>query len=119
MSFQRPMIALGLIAAFAAIAPVSAGADLSHQILSGQILGEVKSGAGVSQMGAAVFLFNRYEQVVRHAITNESGKFAFDALTPDVYSIRVSLASFVPALEGISRFWRALSESSILICRAS
>ena len=32
------------------------------------------------------------------ALSNQDGKFVFDGLTPDVYSIRVSLASFVPAL---------------------
>ena len=30
--------------------------------------------------------------------TNEEGKFAFGLLTPDLYSIRVTLSSFVPAL---------------------
>ena len=32
------------------------------------------------------------------ALTNEEGKFVFDRLTPDLYSIRVTLASFVPAM---------------------
>lgn len=49
-------------------------------------------------MGATVLLFNRYDQLVQRALTNDQGKFAFDRLTPDLYSIRVSLASFVPAL---------------------
>jgi hypothetical protein len=49
-------------------------------------------------MGAAVSLYNRYDELVRRALSNQDGKFAFDSLTPDVYSIRVSLASFVPAL---------------------
>jgi hypothetical protein len=49
-------------------------------------------------MGATVILYNRYDQLIRQALTNDQGKFAFDALSPDVYSIRVTLASFVPAL---------------------
>lgn len=65
---------------------------------SGGIFGQVKSAPGVAQMGASVLLFDRYDQLVRRALTNEQGKFAFDQLTPDVYSIRVSLASFVPAI---------------------
>ena len=65
---------------------------------SGDLLGEVRSASGVAQMGATVLLFNRYDQLVRQAISNKDGKFAFDALTPDLYSIRVSLASFVPAI---------------------
>jgi hypothetical protein len=49
-------------------------------------------------MGASVFLYNRYDQLVRQALTNGTGRFAFDGLTPDVYSIRVFLASFLPAV---------------------
>src|SRR5579862_7050345 len=54
-------------------------------------------------MGATVLLYDRYDQLVRRALTNEQGKFAFDQLSPELYSIRVTLASFVPALRrGIS-----------------
>ncbi len=66
--------------------------------LSGGILGQVKDATGVAQMGAAVLLYNRYDQLVRQALTNDQGKFVFDKLSPDLYSIRVTLASFVPAL---------------------
>jgi len=53
---------------------------------------------GVVQMGATVLLYSRYDQLVRQALTNEQGKFVFDKLSPDLYSIRVTLASFVPAI---------------------
>jgi hypothetical protein len=66
--------------------------------LSGGILGQVKSATGIVQMGATVLLYNRYDQLVRQALTNPEGKFVFDKLTPDLYSIRVTLASFVPAM---------------------
>lgn len=66
--------------------------------LSGSIAGEVKSITGVVEMGAKVLLYDRHEQLVRQVLTNEQGRFGFAALTPDVYSIRVTLASFVPAL---------------------
>jgi hypothetical protein len=66
--------------------------------LPGAILGQVKNGAGVSQMGATILLYNRYDQLVRQALTDEQGKFVFEKLGPDLYSIRVTLASFVPAL---------------------
>ena len=52
----------------------------------------------MAQMGATVLLYNRYDQVVRQALTNDQGKFAFESLSPDLYSIRVTLASFVPAV---------------------
>ena len=46
-----------------------------------------------------VQLFNRYEKPIERAVTNGAGEFGFDALTPDVYSIRVTLSSFMPALK--------------------
>ncbi|HEY2842946.1 MAG TPA: carboxypeptidase-like regulatory domain-containing protein [Bryobacteraceae bacterium] len=90
------VITFGLIAGIVGLTPaLHAGESIS---LSAQILGEVHNSNGVSQMGAAVSLYNRYDQLVRRALSNQDGKFVFDSLTPDVYSIRVSLASFVPAL---------------------
>ena len=74
--------------------PVS-GASLNP--LAGDIFGQVKDSAGASQMGASVYLYNRYDELVRKGLSNEQGRFAFDALAPDLYSIRVILASFVPA----------------------
>ncbi len=49
-------------------------------------------------MGASVSLYNRFDQMVRQVLTNESGKFAFADIPPDIYSIRVNLASFLPAV---------------------
>jgi hypothetical protein len=66
--------------------------------LAGSILGEVKSVTGVVEMGAKVLLYDRHDQLVRQMLTNEQGRFGFAALAPDVYSIRVTLASFVPAV---------------------
>jgi hypothetical protein len=65
---------------------------------SGHILGEVHNTAGIAQMGATVALYNRYDQEIRQVLTNEAGKFVFDSLSPDLYSVRVTLASFMPAL---------------------
>src|SRR6202163_80756 len=74
--------------------PVSAA---SLNPLAGEILGQVKDATGAAQMGARVYLYNRYDELVRRSLSNEQGRFAFDALAPDLYSIRVILASFVPA----------------------
>jgi len=49
------------------------------------------------KMGASVYLYNRYDELVRKGLSNEQGRFVFDALVPDLYSVRVILASFVPA----------------------
>src|SRR5215471_13422966 len=91
-------LVFGLVAGMtAALSAASAG---SMPPLSGEVLGQVQNSAGIAQMGASVFLYNRYDQLVRQALTNETGKFAFDQLTPGLYSIRVALASFLPAVRG-------------------
>lgn len=52
--------------------------------------------AGTPQMGATVQLFNKYERLIGKSITTPDGRFAFAGLPVDLYSIRVSLASFLP-----------------------
>jgi len=86
-------IAAGLLLGVASVSAPAA----SLNPLSGEILGQVKNASGVAQMGATVFLYNRYDELVRKGLSNEQGRFVFDALAPDLYSIRVILASFVPA----------------------
>lgn len=86
-------IAAGLLLGLASVSAPAA----SLNPLSGEILGQVKNAAGVSQMGATVYLYNRYDELVRKGLSNEHGRFVFDALAPDLYSVRVILASFVPA----------------------
>jgi hypothetical protein len=87
------------LSTFVGVVCLSRGAQGGGPIpLSGSIVGEVKGVAGVVEMGAKVLLYDRHELLVRQVLTNEQGQFAFAALTPDVYSIRVTLASFVPAL---------------------
>jgi hypothetical protein len=68
--------------------------------LSGEIAGLVTDGTGIPQMGATVLLFNRQDRLSQRALTNDHGSFTFSGLVPDTYSIRVSLASFVPAIRG-------------------
>jgi hypothetical protein len=64
--------------------------------LSGAITGLVSDGVGIPQMGATVALFNHEERLFARALTDEGGRFSFLGLTPDTYSMRVSLRSFVP-----------------------
>ena len=101
MSLPKFAFTFGLIAGMLGLTPAMHAADSGTVFpgaLPGQILGEVRNSSGVAQMGAAVALYNRYDQLVRRALSNQDGKFLFDSLSPDVYSIRVTLASFVPAL---------------------
>src|SRR6476661_8424870 len=86
-------IAAGLLLGLASVSASAA----SLNPLSGEILGQVKNAGGVAQMGATVYLYNRYDELVRKGLSNEQGRFVFDSLAPDLYSVRVFLSSFVPA----------------------
>jgi len=96
MQTVRPKLAVGVVAALVLSAATAFPA--TEAPLSGSIAGVVHDASGIPQMGASVFLFNRSERLMLRALTNERGVFGFGLLTPDVYSVRVSLASFVPAV---------------------
>src|ERR1035437_5227123 len=66
--------------------------------MSGAITGFVTDAAGVPQMGAAVILINRQERQFERALTDDRGAFRFLGLAPDLYSVKVTLVAFVPAL---------------------
>ena len=87
----------GLLALLLAGSQVWAGT--AAEKLSGSLIGFVGDAAGVPQMGATVLLFNRYDRLIQKVLTNEKGAFGFSALGPDVYSLKVTLASFVPAMK--------------------
>jgi hypothetical protein len=93
----QPKLAASVIAALILSAPMALPATDTPS--AGSIAGVVRNSSGVPQMGATVFLFNRSEKLMQQVITNERGLFGFALLSPDIYSVRVSLASFVPALK--------------------
>ena len=97
LALTRPKFAIAVISALLVFSPASFAGSVNQ--LSGSIAGFVRDARGIPQMGASVFLFNRSERLIQQAITNERGIFGFDALVPDLYSVRVSLASFVPAVK--------------------
>ncbi len=94
---SRLKFAGAVVAAIVVSAPTAFSANPAP--LSGSIAGYVRDSTGIPQMGATVLLFNRSERLIQRAITNERGIFGFDLLNPDLYSVRVSLASFVPAIK--------------------
>jgi hypothetical protein len=97
MSFRLSrQFAVGLMAGCMALAP--AGQAAGVPTLAGDVLGEIRNTTGIAQMGATVLLYDRYDHLVRQGLSNESGKFVFESLTPGAYSIRVVLASFAPVL---------------------
>jgi Carboxypeptidase regulatory-like domain len=90
--FAASLLVTGLLA----VTAHSSGADLSLPV-TGNLLGSVLDGSGTPQMGATVLLFNKYERVIAKTLTTPDGRFAFAQLPADLYSVRVSLASFLPA----------------------
>jgi hypothetical protein len=65
--------------------------------LLGAIEGRVRNAAGMPQPGAIVVLETRADHLVARTRTAVDGKFRFDSLTPDSYTIRVWSSSFFPA----------------------
>jgi hypothetical protein len=118
---MKPMCrtaALALAALLASHSPHASGAEPK---LFGSISGQVRNSAGVGQMGAVVLLLNRSERVIQRALTSPDGWFRFDALPPDTYTVRVSLASLCLRFATTSWFgraWRAFSTSSWRTCSA-
>jgi hypothetical protein len=93
----RLKLASGWMAALLLSAPAAFSAEPVQA--AGSLAGIVRDSTGVPQMGAAVYLFNHSERLILQTITNERGIFGFSLLTPDIYSVRVTLAAFVPAMK--------------------
>jgi len=66
--------------------------------LSGSIAGVVNDSRGVPQMGATVIVYNRQDRQVGKILSDQNGEFHLAGLFPSIYSLRVTLASFVPAV---------------------
>jgi len=89
-----------LLGGFACLLALHGPAHAADGIrLSGAITGQVINSTGTPQMGATVILYNRQDRVYEKALTNDRGEFTFLGLFPDTYSLRISLANFVPAIK--------------------
>jgi len=97
MTLRKWQIGVGLLTGL--LLPVVSARSADPLTVAGSLVGFVSNASGVSQMGATVLLYNRAEKLVARTLTNETGAFGFDTLPPDSYSIRVSLATFVPAVK--------------------
>ena len=87
-----------LIAGVACFGGVRAALAVEPVKLSGAIGGLVADASGKPKMGAAVTLYDRREQFAGRTLTDSLGEFKFAGLFPDLYSIRITMAAFVPAL---------------------
>jgi hypothetical protein len=68
---------------------------------SGRISGVVVDPAGTPQMGATVFITaeNLLSFSPTELLTNDKGRFSAATLAPGMYSIKVTLAGFLPAIQ--------------------
>jgi hypothetical protein len=96
LTFQQ-RISLGIGALMVGCALGASAATITQ--FSGSLGGQVKNAAGIGQMGAVVILYNRYDRAIHQVLTNPDGSFLFNSLLPDIYSVRVSLATFIPAFK--------------------
>jgi len=85
-----------MVLGFLCLPVLCPAAEMAAGKLSGEILGLVTDAGGLPQMGAAVLLLNEQDKISGRVLSDEKGAFSFDALSAGAYSIRVSLASFMP-----------------------
>jgi hypothetical protein len=85
-----------MVSSFAAI-PAAAQA----KPVPGKLAGVVRDAAGTPQLGASVELISEAVGVAatRSFLTNTQGMFRGDKLAPGFYTVRVTLAGFLPTLE--------------------
>jgi hypothetical protein len=90
--YAKAVLLVGLLA----MAGQVRAADRSLPV-TGNLLGTVVDTSGTPQIGAVVKLFNKYDRLLAKTLSAPDGRFAFSGLTPDLYSLHVSLESYVPA----------------------
>jgi hypothetical protein len=89
-------IIAGLFAtALLPVSPLCAGVPIRF---AGQLSGLVTDATGKPRQGALVMLLNKQDKVLQRVGTDLGGNFSFDDLLPDLYSVRVTFASLVPAV---------------------
>jgi Carboxypeptidase regulatory-like domain len=91
--------ALVLAAAFSTLGGSSALAQLKPA--QGGLSGLVRDGAGTPQLGASVEVLPEAElsPIPVNFLTNTQGLFRSEKLAPGLYTVRVTLAGFLPTLE--------------------
>lgn len=100
-----PLLCFGVL--FASVLGVCAGAPPAEAQSSrksstaGTISGVVRDPAGIPQLGASVEILAEASGVLlsHQLLTNTEGAFHAENLAPGLYTVRVTLAGFLPALE--------------------
>jgi hypothetical protein len=78
-----------------------AAAQSSHKSSAGSVSGVVRDPGGIPQLGATVEILSEAPGVLlsHQFLTNAEGLFRTENLPPGLYTVRVTLAGFLPALE--------------------
>ncbi|HMD44317.1 MAG TPA: TonB-dependent receptor [Candidatus Acidoferrum sp.] len=99
-----PLLCVGLffasvVSVFFGAGPASAQANSKPS--AGNISGQVRDAAGTPQLGATVEVLSETAglNITEHFLTNTQGVFQGDKLAPGLYTVRVTLAGFLPSLE--------------------
>lgn len=76
-------------------------AQASHKTSAGTISGVVRDPSGIPQLGATVEILAEASGAIlgHQLLTNTKGAFLAENLPPGFYTVRVTLAGFLPALE--------------------
>jgi hypothetical protein len=99
---QRRLRILGALAIAGACLSVCAAASRAQvRSTSGKVAGVVNDTLGIPQMGATVQLISESAGALSAVdfLTNTQGVFRGEKVTPGLYTVRVTLAGFLPTLE--------------------
>ena len=98
------ILCFGFVFAFAlgvCLDPVPATAQSTPKQAVGILSGVVRDSSGTPQLGANVEVLSELPGVFasRHLLTNTEGVFRGENLAPGMYTVRVTLAGFLPVLD--------------------
>lgn len=90
-----------LVMAAACLSIMTSGAEAQAKLVAGSLTGVVRDLAGTPQMGASVQVLAETAGINGSSdfLTNTQGIFRGEKLAPGLYTIRVTLAGFLPTLQ--------------------
>jgi hypothetical protein len=98
---RRTLIPVATFLAVAVATVLSGSAAAQGKPVFGKLAGVVRDTAGTAQLGATVQVVSEISTIARpeEYLTNTQGLFHAERLAPGFYTIRVTLAGFLPTLQ--------------------